>query len=70
MDSLNWPVLIPGIFGPHECFHMAVLLGVSLHWVFVWRFASAAIGGQGNPLQRLPGDEGQVISGRVRPGHG
>lgn len=29
------PVLIPGIIGPHEIFHIAVLAGISYHWTFI-----------------------------------
>jgi channel protein (hemolysin III family) len=54
-DFLGWPVLVAGVVGPHEVFHLAVLAGVSCHWAFIrgiadgqmprWRcctFASAA----------------------------
>jgi channel protein (hemolysin III family) len=39
-DFLRWPVLIPGVFGSHEVFHVAVLVGAGLHWKFIWQFAS------------------------------
>lgn len=35
LDWMNYPVLIPGILGPHELFHVAVLIGVGFHWVFI-----------------------------------
>lgn len=38
--SLNWPVLIPGVVGPHELWHIAVIIGLSLHWSFVFQFAA------------------------------
>jgi channel protein (hemolysin III family) len=34
---------IPGILGGHEIFHLAVLLGMSLHWIFIRRIASGNI---------------------------
>lgn len=37
--ELNWPTLIPHVVGPHELWHAAVLVGLSLHWKFVFRFA-------------------------------
>ena len=37
---LDWPVLIPGVVGAHELWHLAVLVGLSLHWRFVFRFAN------------------------------
>ena len=39
-EFLGWPVLIAGIVGPHEVFHLAVLAGVSFHWAFIRRIAS------------------------------
>ncbi len=36
---LNWPVLIPGVVGAHELWHVAVLVGLALHWRFVFQFA-------------------------------
>ncbi|PZX50126.1 PAQR family membrane homeostasis protein TrhA [Algoriphagus chordae] len=35
LDWINYPILIPGLFGPHELFHVAVLIGVGFHWVFI-----------------------------------
>jgi channel protein (hemolysin III family) len=34
------PVIIPGILGPHEVWHIAVLCGLGLHWSFVFSFAA------------------------------
>lgn len=39
LDFLRWPVLLPGVVGPHELFHGAVLTGVGFHWRFVSQFA-------------------------------
>ena len=41
-EFLRWPLLLPGILGPHEIFHLAVLAGISLHWKFILGCASAA----------------------------
>jgi channel protein (hemolysin III family) len=35
VDFQGWPVLIAGIVGPHEVFHLAVLAGISFHWAFI-----------------------------------
>ena len=35
----GYPTLIPGVVGPHEVFHLAVLFGISFHWKFIARFA-------------------------------
>jgi predicted membrane channel-forming protein YqfA (hemolysin III family) len=34
-EFLRWPVLLAGIVGPHEIFHLAVLAGVSCTWAFI-----------------------------------
>jgi channel protein (hemolysin III family) len=43
LDGLRWPVLLPGIVGPHEVFHMAVLAGASFHWRFISQFATGHV---------------------------
>jgi channel protein (hemolysin III family) len=40
VDFLGWPVLVPGVVGPHEIFHLAVLAGISFHWAFINRIAA------------------------------
>lgn len=32
IDWIHYPVIIPGLFGPHELFHLAVMIGVTFHW--------------------------------------
>jgi channel protein (hemolysin III family) len=52
LEFLHWPVVIPGVIGPHELFHLAVLAGLFFHWRFIYAFAS----GQGiSPIARAPG---------------
>ncbi len=34
------PTLVTGIMGPHELWHLAVLSGLSMHWRFVFQFAT------------------------------
>jgi channel protein (hemolysin III family) len=41
-DHFHWPVLLPGVVGPHEVFHLAVLAGIAFHWAFIRRIASGA----------------------------
>lgn len=38
LDLARWPDLWPG--SAHDVFHVAVLLGVGLHWAFIGRIAS------------------------------
>ena len=40
LEFFRWPVVIPGVIHPHEVFHVAVLAGAFLHWLFVWQFAT------------------------------
>lgn len=35
--------LIPGYLGGHEIFHLAVLLGITLHWIFIRRIATGSL---------------------------
>jgi len=39
VNALNKPVIIDKIWGPHETFHLFVLLGLGVHWWLVWRIA-------------------------------
>lgn len=41
--AANWPVLWPGIIGPHEVFHLLVLVGAACHFDFVYRYCTAPI---------------------------
>ena len=38
LDFTRTPVLIPGVIGPHELFHVAVLTGLTLHWWWVYKW--------------------------------
>ena len=35
LNLLHWPVLVPGIFGAHELFHLFVLVGSLAHYLFI-----------------------------------
>jgi channel protein (hemolysin III family) len=39
-DHLHWGTIVPGVIQPHEIFHLAVLVGAFVQWVFIWRIAS------------------------------
>jgi len=41
-EFLRWPVLLGGVLGPHEIFHLAVLAGIGCHWAFILRIAAGA----------------------------
>ncbi len=36
-DYARLPTIVPGVVGPHEIFHLAVLAGVALHWQYIRR---------------------------------
>jgi channel protein (hemolysin III family) len=37
------PTIVPGVIGPHELFHFAIIVAALLHWKFIWRFADGHI---------------------------
>ena len=37
LEYLRVPILVSGVFGPHEIFHVFVLVGVAMHWVYIRR---------------------------------
>ncbi len=39
---ISEPVLISGIVGAHELFHVAVLMGLGFHWYFIDRISAAS----------------------------
>lgn len=48
-DYAVGPSWIPGVLGAHEVFHLAVILGVVLHWQFV----RSLLGGRGAQAERV-----------------
>ncbi len=38
MEFMRMPVIIPGVMGPHELFHVAVIAGIAWHWQFIKSF--------------------------------
>ena len=34
-EYFSWPILIPGVIGPHEIFHVAVIVGIGIYWYFI-----------------------------------
>ena len=39
LEFMRLPILISGVIGPHELFHVFVLFGIGFHWQFVQRMA-------------------------------
>jgi len=41
-EFLKGPIVISGVIGPHELFHLAVLVGIAYHWKFIRKVAMEA----------------------------
>lgn len=39
LEFFRWPTLVYGVVGPHELFHIFVLVGAGSHWLFVYMIA-------------------------------
>ncbi|WP_455205888.1 PAQR family membrane homeostasis protein TrhA [Kaarinaea lacus] len=52
MEFLRLPIIIPNVLGPHEMFHFMVLIGISMHWIFIQKVAREAPGFAGEFVQR------------------
>jgi len=39
LDFLGWPVLVKGVIGGHDIFHIFVIAGAFYHWLFVYKWA-------------------------------
>ncbi|MEA3193805.1 MAG: P-type Ca2+ transporter type [Betaproteobacteria bacterium] len=48
-EFASWPVLLAGVVGPHEIFHLAVVAGISFHWAFIRGIAAGECAGDLNP---------------------
>lgn len=41
LEFLRFPVLIPHVIGPHELFHVMVLMGITAHWMHIYRLTES-----------------------------
>lgn len=39
LEFVRYPIIITGVIGPHELFHVLVLFGIAFHWQFIERVA-------------------------------
>ena len=39
LEFFGWPVIIAGVLGPHEIFHLLIIVAASYHWYFVYERA-------------------------------
>jgi channel protein (hemolysin III family) len=43
LEATQHPTVIAGWLGPHEIFHLAVIAGISLHWIFIRRLLTVFV---------------------------
>lgn len=43
IDATETPALWPGVFGPHELFHLLVIVGAACHYVFIYGWADTRL---------------------------
>jgi hemolysin III len=63
LNLLHWPVLLPGIFGAHELFHMFVLAGSLAHYGFMLKVVVPFVQGQSAGLDdrsMVPSSTGEI----------
>lgn len=54
IDYLEAPTLYNGVFGPHELFHILVIVGAACHWAFIYNWAEGA--------ERVRGSSGMTMA--------
>ncbi len=47
--GMKWPTLVEGVIGPHEVWHVAVLVAMGMHWRVVFRHATIPLDGPVSP---------------------
>ena len=52
LNQFDLLTLIPGVLGPHEVFHILVLLGMGMHWRFIYSIASGELPPLREPRQQ------------------
>jgi hemolysin III len=68
LNLANWPVLWPGVFGPHEVFHLFVMGGSTAHFLFMLGVVArppAAACAPLTPREPVPGRSTVVRLGRI-----
>lgn len=43
IDATETPALWPGVFGPHELFHLLVIVGAACHYLFIYGWADTRL---------------------------
>jgi len=42
LEFLQQPIIVPGVLAAHEVFHLFVLAGIALHWLYIRRIVIQA----------------------------
>lgn len=66
-EFMGGPWLWPGVFGPHEFFHVMVLIGLALHWVFIAQFCQGRPLTEEEKMQELDAQQIEAIINRGVP---
>jgi len=53
-EYFSWPILIPGVIGPHEIFHVAAIVGIAIHWYFIGHCLDIDRRFPPHPYDRIP----------------
>lgn len=56
MEYARFPVVVPGVIGPHELFHIMVVVGITMHWIFIHRAAGNTTAQTRSPGRALTKD--------------
>ncbi len=55
LEFLHAPVIVERVIGPHELFHIAVILGITFHWIYVYGFADGKVHANTPHQYKIPG---------------
>ena len=54
LEFFRFPVLVPNVIGPHELFHVMVLLGITAHWMHIRRLTNEPLVRTADESSRVP----------------
>lgn len=57
MEAVGEPIVMPGVMGPHEQFHVAVLLGIGMHWLFMFTISKGPV----EPIRYGVDDDSTIV---------
>lgn len=64
LEYAQWPVVWTGVFGPHEVFHLFVIVAAYCHWKFIYYWSRYPVGDQMTFDVQVFGDDNYVASSR------